>query len=164
DLVRGLDKVEDMEDPDRTVIWRREPERNGASRGTPVPPPGAAGQDVPDRSVVNVNQRAVPPHAPAPPTATQLAVWRAQRVIYYLFGVVEATAALRFILKVVGANPSSPFTQLVYGLSWVFVFPFNGVLPTLRAGSSTIELFTLVAIAIYGLVSFGLVKLLDLIA
>lgn len=156
-----------MEDPeDRTVVWRR---------------PGAATNSVtnvdrisepvnPHSPVVNVNQPR--PGAPAPytapmvtpPTAVQLAVWRTQRVIYYVFGVIEAFIAIRFVLKVIGANPASVFTQGVYGVSWVFVFPFNNVVSNSNlGGSSVIEWFSIVAVIVYMLVAWALARLISLL-
>lgn len=159
--------VKRMEDPERTVIWRRPGSgTNGVARrteeGGPVVEPVRSGDPV-----VNVNQPGTEPHgllAPSPPSPVQVAVWRAQRVIYYIAGLIEVIVAIRFILKLIAANPTSPFVQGVYGVSWVFAFPFNGVVPNLQlAGSSVIELFCLVAIAVYVLASVALAKLLDLL-
>lgn len=113
--------------------------------------------------MVNVNQPTPYYAAAATPSATQLAVWRAQRIIYYVIGVVQAFIAIRFILKLLGANPTSMFTQLIYNISWVFVFPFNGVVPDTTSGSLTIEWFSLIAMVVYSLVGVGLAKLLSLL-
>ena len=110
----------------------------------------------------NVNQR---PRYVYGLTASpvRVAVWRAQRVIYYVFGVVEAFIAIRFMLRVLSANLTSPFTQWIYNISWVFVFPFSGVVPDTVAGGSTIEWFALIGLIIYALVSVALAALVALI-
>ncbi len=112
-------------------------------------------------TAVNVNQPGVVLRSPS---ALQLAVWRAQRIVYYLSGLVEALIALRLALKLVGANPANPFTQAIYGVSWVFVFPFSGIVPNINlAGGAVLETFLIVALIVYSLASLALVKLLELL-
>ncbi|HVA25132.1 MAG TPA: hypothetical protein VMW62_12160 [Chloroflexota bacterium] len=114
--------------------------------------------------VVNVNQPSSGvAYGAAVPTAAQLAVWRAQRIVYYVFGVIQAFILIRFILKVLAANPSSPFTQIIYNVSWVFVFPFNGVVPNYTAGATVFEWFSLIALVVYALISVALAKLIGLL-
>jgi len=155
-----------MDDPERerTVVWRRP--NTGPVASDPVVAPGARLQE-PVRTgetSVNVNQPGYPPYGYAPgPTATQVAVWRAQRIIYYVFGVVQAFIAIRFVLKLLAANPASAFTQIIYNVSWVFVFPFNGVVPNTASGSSVLEWFSIIAIVVYALVAVGLAKLISLL-
>lgn len=153
------------QDRDRTLVWRRpatgtvesSPETSPASR---LREPVRTGD-----SYANVSQPAQSGYgyrAPVP-TATQLAVWRAQRIIYYVFGVIQAFIAIRFILKLLAANTQSPFVQIVYNISWVFVFAFNGVVPNTVSGGSVFEWFSLVALVVYALISFGLAKLIGLL-
>ncbi|MFI5267141.1 MAG: hypothetical protein ACHQ7M_07170 [Chloroflexota bacterium] len=114
--------------------------------------------------VVNLNQPSSGyPSTPVAPTATQLAVWRAQRVIYYVFGIIQAFILIRFILKLLAANPSSAFTQIIYNVSWVFVFPFNGVVPNFAIGGTVFEWFSLIALAVYALITVALAKLIGLL-
>src|SRR5579862_5536306 len=143
------------DESNRTTIWRRP----GTPNGTTVQPgsddPGWRREPVrAGDTTTNVNQANTGYARPqyAAPSPVRLAVWRAQRVIYYVFGVVEAFIAIRFILRVLSANPSSPFTQWIYNISWVFVFPFNGVVPDTAAGGSVIEWFSLIALLIYAIV------------
>src|SRR5437870_13600698 len=118
-----------MDDPERTRLWRR------PQPGSTVPRPEERTGDrlrEPVRTgdtVANVNQPGLTYVPTAPPTATQLAVWRAQRVIYYVFGVVQAFIAIRFILKMLNANPASAFPQIIYHNSRVVALPFNRVVP-----------------------------------
>lgn len=159
-----------MDDPeDRTVVWRR-PAANGATHDPVNDTDRFAAPVNPRGPVVNVNQQpaigSAPYVAPAAvgPTPLQLAVWRAQRVIYYIFGLIEAIIAIRFVLKLIGANPASAFTQGVYGVSWVFVFPFNNVVSNLNlGGNAVIEWFSIVAIIVYMLGSWALAKLISLL-
>jgi hypothetical protein len=151
-----------MDDPERerTMVWRR------PNSGTVASDPAGERLREPVRTgetSVNVNQPGYGGYPRAGPTATQLAVWRAQRIIYYVCGVVQAFIAIRFILKLLAANPASPFTQIIYNVSWVFVFPFNGVVPDTTSASSVLEWFSIIAIVVYALVAVGLGKLIGLL-
>ena len=144
---------------DRTLVWRRPPAADQATRDNVQREPVQASD-----AHVNVNQPAAGyPHPPAAPSVTQLAVWRAQRIIYYIFGIIQAFILIRFILKLLAANPSSTFTQIIYNISWVFVFPFNGVVPNVTLGGAVIEWFSLIALIVYALISVALAKLVGLL-
>jgi hypothetical protein len=152
------------DDSTRTMIWRRPGAASGTPGQRPSGEPGWRREPVrPGEITTNLNQ----PNAGYPPypavSPVRLAVWRAQRIIYYVFGVVEAFIAIRFLLRVLAANPGSPFTHWVYTISWVFAFPFNGVLPDAVAGASVIEWFSLIGLLVYALVSVALAALIGLL-
>lgn len=153
-----------MEDPDRTIVWRRQQTVTDAPATAHVNGEQRVTEPVRDRGpMVNVNQQGGQTPVHVGPTATQIAVWRAQRIIYYIFGVIEAFIAIRFILKLLAANPASAFTQIIYNISWVFVFPFNNVVPNLTSGGAVFEWFSLIALMVYVLISAGLAKLVALL-
>lgn len=83
----------------------------------------------------------------------------AKRVVYYIGGFIIALLALRFILALFGAAEGNAFVDLVYSLSDVFVWPFYGIFGEPTRGSSEFETSTLVAIAVYALVTVGIAKL-----
>lgn len=144
---------------ERTLVWRRPPAADQPTLDNVRREPVQASD-----AHVNVNQPSTGyAYQPAAPTATQLAVWRAQRIIYYIFGIIQAFILIRFILKLLAANPSSTFTQIIYNISWVFVFPFNGVVPNYTVGGTVIEWFSLIALVVYALVSVALAKLVGLL-
>lgn len=85
------------------------------------------------------------------------------RIVYYIAGVIITLLVLRIVLLLLGANQSSPFVDFIYSLSGAFAWPFFGVFnyqPTY--GQSTFELSSVVAIVVYSLLAFGIVKLLTL--
>jgi hypothetical protein len=84
----------------------------------------------------------------------------AQRVIYYVGGVIIALLLVRLLLQLLGANQGSDFVGFVYGLSGVFVAPFNGIFGEPTFGQSHFETSALVAVIVYGLITVGLAKLL----
>ena len=55
--------------------------------------------------------------------------FKATQLVWLLFGVLEALIALRIGLKLIGANPESPIVALIYGLTFMFLFPFEGWSP-----------------------------------
>jgi hypothetical protein len=153
-----------MDEEERTLVWRRPPAANVAER-MPAERNDSRLREPMQASdpIVNVNQPSNSYATTVAPTATQLAVWRAQRIIYYIFGVIETFVAIRFVLKLLDANSASAFTQVIYNISWVFAFPFNNVVPNTVSGGSVFEWFSLIAIIVYGLISVGLAKLISLI-
>ena len=58
---------------------------------------------------------------------------------------------LRFVLKLIAANPDSGFTVFIYGITGVFIAPFNAIMGTPTFGGSSFEVTTLIAMAVYAL-------------
>lgn len=85
-----------------------------------------------------------------------------QRVVYYIGGVIVAIIALRFIFQLLGAAEGNPFVDFIYGLSAMFVWPFDGMFGEPTYGFSHFDSAALVAIVIYGLVTVGIAKLFAL--
>ena len=87
----------------------------------------------------------------------------AVRVIWYIVGVILALLAFRFILPLVGANLNTGFANLIFGLTSPFVVPFAGLFRnTPITGTAQLEPNVLVAMAVYALVGWGLVKLVTI--
>jgi len=86
----------------------------------------------------------------------------AQRIIYYVGGVIVAILAVRLLLQLLGASQASDFVNFVYGLSGIFVGPFFGMFGDPTFGQSHFETSTLVAIIIYALIAVGVAKLITL--
>ncbi len=82
------------------------------------------------------------------------------RVIRYIVRVLLVLLAFRFVLALLGANPANAFANFVYSLSTPFVAPFFTLFGYRVAyGVSRLEIFTLVAMAVYWLIAEGLVRL-----
>jgi hypothetical protein len=81
------------------------------------------------------------------------------RAIYLIFGIIEALLAIRFVLKALGANADAGFAQLMYSVTGPLVAPFRGLFGTPQAASGAVlELHTLIALVIYALVAWLLVR------
>ena len=89
---------------------------------------------------------------------------RWSRVIGYIVGVIEVILAARFVLKLLGANPASGFVDFIYAITYPFVLPFLGIFRNLEEQelSAVLEWSTLVAMAVYGIVAFGIQRLVIL--
>lgn len=87
---------------------------------------------------------------------------RTQRIIYFIASAFAVIILLRFILLALGANPENGFANLIYGLSGILVAPFNTLFGDPTFGSSVIEISSLVAIAVYYLLAWGIAKLVTL--
>ncbi|OYX42404.1 hypothetical protein B7Y94_03420 [Candidatus Saccharibacteria bacterium 32-49-12] len=86
----------------------------------------------------------------------------AQRIVWFIVGAISVVIALRFVLLLLGANQGAAFTDFVYSLSGVFVAPFVGIFGEPSYGSSVFEISSLLAIAVYLLIGWGIAKLLTL--
>jgi hypothetical protein len=76
------------------------------------------------------------------------------QLIWLFLGILEASIALRIGLKLIGANPDSPIVSLIYGLTSLFLFPFEGMTATPSAGGMVLELSSLFAMLIYALLAW----------
>ena len=88
-------------------------------------------------------------------------IGRAGQIIYILFGALEALLIIRFALKALGANPEAAFTSLIYGLTQVFVVPFEGVFPSPQTSANVVEVATLLAIIVYALIAWLIASVID---
>lgn len=86
--------------------------------------------------------------------------------VWYLTGTLEVLLVIRLLLKLFGANPRSGFVDFIYSLSGVFTAPFHGIFstPTTQGDITTavFETSTVVALIVYALIGWGLVKLLQI--
>lgn len=88
----------------------------------------------------------------------------AERVVWFVAGILLALLALRFVFALLGANPDSGIGAFVYNVTYPFVAPFFNLFSydQVNAGASRLEVFTLVAMAIYALIAWGIAKALTL--
>lgn len=94
---------------------------------------------------------------------TKKVIFRTYQVVWYILGVIEVLLAFRVLLKLLGANPVSGFTDFIYTLSAPFAVPFLGVIAPTATGTSIIEWSTFLAMLVYLIVAYGLVRLMQFI-
>jgi len=85
------------------------------------------------------------------------------QLIWLALGILEAIIALRIGLKLIGANPDSPIVSLIYGFTYIFLFPFEGMTATPAAGSMVLELSSLFAMMIYALIAWAVERIIWLL-
>ncbi|MBN2044531.1 MAG: YggT family protein [Anaerolineales bacterium] len=89
--------------------------------------------------------------------------FKATQVVWLLFGFLITMIALRIGLKLIGANPLSPIVTLIYGFTDIFLFPFTGLINSPSTGNIVLELSSFFAILIYGLIAWGIERVIWLI-
>ena len=81
-------------------------------------------------------------------------------VIWWIVGFVDILLAIRFLLKLLGGSTVSGFVTFMYDITQPLVAPFHGIFNTAVQGRSILEPESLVAIAIYSLIGWGIVSLI----
>lgn len=82
------------------------------------------------------------------------------RIVYTLMSIIMVILAFRFALRLFGANPEAPFADFIYRISAPFVAPFEAVFPTTALDQAVFEWNSLLAIAVYAVISWGVSSLL----
>jgi hypothetical protein len=130
-----------------------------------------APNSVPPRDERQPYPYVAPENAPRPaynPAAAQerakakYGVAKVMDFIRWIVIVLEVLFGLRFLLKLIGADPYNPFASFLCGLTSFFLYPFQGLVSDLRFGTPTVHYFewtTLIGMLIYALL-FWLVWLL----
>ena len=94
-----------------------------------------------------------------PEREQRIFTFKITQLIWLFLGILEALIALRIGLKLIGANPESPIVALIYGLTFLFLFPFEGMVATPSAGSIVLELSSLFAMLIYALIAWAVERI-----
>jgi len=96
--------------------------------------------------------------------AAERRLWSFQinRILYTLLGILEILLGLRFVLKLVAANPDTGFSAFVYGITGAFIAPFNALLGTPTMGGASLEITTLIAMAVYALFVWVLARVIQI--
>jgi YggT family protein len=94
----------------------------------------------------------------------RLGLFQITRIMWTSLAILEVLLGLRFMLKLIGANPESGFSWLIYGITGLFVKPFTDLVSTWYTGDTIIEVTTLIAMAVYVLFFWGVVRVTRIIA
>ena len=98
-----------------------------------------------------------------PERERRIFTFKATQVIWLLISIFEALLALRFVLKLIGANPASPFAAALYGFTGLFLYPFATLIGTPAAGGMILEISTLIAMAVYALIAWAVERIIFVI-
>ncbi len=93
--------------------------------------------------------------------------FEAYHLVYYALGAIESILAFRFLFKLFGANPNSGFVSFVYTLAGILMSPFRSIFHSATTmGVETVSVFepaTLIAMAVFGLIGWGVAKLIAIV-
>lgn len=112
-----------------------------------------------DQSGAEHHERLIEDHAAE--RRTQLL--RAEQLIQLILAIIEVLIGLRVVLKLIAANPANGFAHFIYGFSTFFLGPFFDLTSSPSSGSMVLEIPSLIAIAIYAIVAWLIIKILRLI-
>jgi hypothetical protein len=128
--------------------------------------------------------RAPPPQAQQSPLATNVspdvdseetrheealtvryAIGKLNDFIQWFIAVLEVTLAIRFILKLIGADPNNLFAGFLYALTDIILFPFNTIVhsSSIHPPYQAFEWSTLIAMAIYALLFWAIGRFLRIL-
>jgi hypothetical protein len=77
------------------------------------------------------------------------------QLIWLLLGILEVLIALRIGLQLIGANPVNPIVAFIYGFTFLFLFPFAGMIASPSSGSTVLELSSVFAMLVYALIAWA---------
>lgn len=89
--------------------------------------------------------------------------FKVTQLVWLMFGILEALIALRIGLKLIGANPESPIVALIYGFTYLFLFPFEGLVASPAMGGMVLELSSMFAMLFYGLIAWAIERMVWLV-
>jgi uncharacterized protein YggT (Ycf19 family) len=95
-----------------------------------------------------------------PEREQRMYTFKATQVVWLLFGILEAMILLRIALKALGANAASPIAAFIYGFTNLFLWPFTGLTGTPASGGKVLEISSLIAVVVYALIAYALVKII----
>ncbi len=86
------------------------------------------------------------------------------RIIWFIAGVLLVLLGFRFILSLLGANITNSFANFIYNTSHPFVSPFFSLFNYHEPvyGVSHFETYTLIAMIVYAIIAWGIVKLVQI--
>ena len=84
----------------------------------------------------------------------KFAIGKLNDYLLWFLMVLEVTLLIEFFLMLIGAQPNNLFAGFMYALTVIPLYPFNGIVPSTKLGTSgaEIEWSTLIAMAVYFLV------------
>ena len=99
---------------------------------------------------------------------SKIPLWyfRSRDATYYTLGVLEVLIGFRFIFKLLGANPASGFVVFLYSITNIFIAPFLGIFESFTSNGlsvqSVFEPASLIAMMVYGIAAWGIVRLIKI--
>ena len=107
------------------------------------------------RSEVRTTQR-------EPGLEQRLYTFKAIQLTWLGLGVLEALIGLRVVFKLIAVNPDNILASLLYGVTNLFLFPFAELTPTPVSGGMVLQISSVIAVVVYALLAWAVVKLIEM--
>ena len=85
------------------------------------------------------------------------------QIAWAVLVLLQMLLGLRFLLKLIAANPDSGFAVIIHGITEPFIAPFALLVGTPTAGGVILEVTTLIAMVIYALFFWGIVSVIRVV-
>jgi hypothetical protein len=86
--------------------------------------------------------------------------YRLSSLIWMAFGLLIGLIALRVFLKLIAANPASPFAGMLYAFTDIFLWPFHGLTVTPAVGGMVLEIPAIIGMFVYALLAWVIVRII----
>ena len=93
----------------------------------------------------------------------RMGLFQVNRILWSILAFLEILLAFRVALRLIAANADSGFAMLIYGITGIFTAPFNGLIATPTSGGSSLEVTTLISMAVYALMFWGVAYVIRLV-
>lgn len=92
------------------------------------------------------------------------AIGKLNDFLQWFIAVLETALGMRFVLKLIGADPTTLFAGFLYTLTDIILFPFNNIVhsPSLHTNQA-FEWATLIAMAVYWLLFWAIRRFLRIL-
>jgi uncharacterized membrane protein len=94
----------------------------------------------------------------------RLGVFQVTRIVGTILGILEIILGLRFVLKLIAANAESGFAVFIYSITKPFIAPFALLVGTPTSGGAILEVTTLIAMAVYALLFWVIIRVIQVVA
>ncbi|MBI1793706.1 MAG: YggT family protein [Chloroflexi bacterium] len=96
-------------------------------------------------------------------TFNQETLRRITGLIQLSFGILNGVIALRFLLKLMAANPDNPFASFIYIITAPFLWIFSGLTRNPSFEGIVIEFHDLIAIGVYAMLGWVIIRVIWLL-
>lgn len=86
-------------------------------------------------------------------------LYKASMIVWYVAGIIESLLAIRFILRLIGANTTAGFVQFMYDITRPLIKPFQNIVHNSTIEGSVFDWNVIIAMAVYWLLAWAIVKL-----
>ncbi|OJX43815.1 MAG: hypothetical protein BGO78_02300 [Chloroflexi bacterium 44-23] len=90
----------------------------------------------------------------------RIATFKATQLVWLLLGILEALIALRVLFKLIGTNPENTFAAFLYGITGLFVAPFQSLIGAPSSGGMVLEISSIIAMVVYLLVGWAIERII----